>query len=129
MRWKNGTNKLQRGRLALKAEAASVGGLFQFVRLWHLTDKPPAPELVAYWTNNGQKAALGLDLSAAIDPSATLAVHCGNGSADPSAKPVLLKAIIAMSYAHWEGYVRICSNRYFEHLPWPAASHSAARCS
>src|SRR5450759_5057911 len=33
MRWKNGTNKLQRGRLALKAEAASVGGLFQFVRL------------------------------------------------------------------------------------------------
>jgi hypothetical protein len=25
-------------------------------------------KLVAYWTNNGQKAALGLDLSAAIDP-------------------------------------------------------------
>ena len=35
----------------------------------------PAPEFVAYWTNNGQKAALGLDLSAAIDPTATLAVH------------------------------------------------------
>jgi hypothetical protein len=34
----------------------------------HLTDKPPVPEFVAYWTNNGQKAALGLDLSAAIDP-------------------------------------------------------------
>src|ERR1019366_925054 len=43
----------------------------------HLTDKPPAPEFVAYWTNNGQKAALGLDLSAAI--AATLAVHCGDG--------------------------------------------------
>jgi hypothetical protein len=41
--------------------------------LWHLTDKPPAPGFVAYWTNNGQKAALGLDLSAAIDPSATSA--------------------------------------------------------
>jgi hypothetical protein len=27
-----------------------------------------APAFVAYWTNNGQKAALGLDLSAAIDP-------------------------------------------------------------
>jgi hypothetical protein len=38
-----------------------------------LTDKPPAPEFVAYWTNNGQKAALGLDLSAAIDPKRTLA--------------------------------------------------------
>jgi hypothetical protein len=48
-------------------------------RDWHLTDKPAAPSFVAYWTNSGQKAALGLDLSAAIDPSATLAVHCGNG--------------------------------------------------
>jgi hypothetical protein len=28
---------------------------------------------------SGQKAALGLGLSAAIDPIATLAVHCGNG--------------------------------------------------
>jgi len=42
---------------------------------WHLTDKPPAPEFVAYWTNNGQKAVLGLDLSAAIDPSATFATR------------------------------------------------------
>jgi hypothetical protein len=41
------------------------------VRYWHLADKPPAPEFVAYWTNNGQKAALGLDLSAAIDPKRT----------------------------------------------------------
>ena len=49
------------------------------VCFWHLTDKPPAPEFVAYWTDNGQKAALGLDLSAVIDPTATLAVHCGNG--------------------------------------------------
>jgi hypothetical protein len=37
-------------------------------------------------------------------------------SADAVAKPVLLRAIIAMSYAHWEGYVRTCANRYFEHL-------------
>ena len=42
------------------------------VCFWHLADKPPAPEFVAYWTNNGQKAALGLDLSAAIDPKRTL---------------------------------------------------------
>jgi hypothetical protein len=27
---------------------------------------------------SGQKAALGLDLSAAIDPTATSPVHCGN---------------------------------------------------
>jgi hypothetical protein len=35
---------------------------------------------------------------------------------DPPAKPVLLRALIAMSYAHWEGYIRTCANRYFEHL-------------
>jgi hypothetical protein len=37
-------------------------------------------------------------------------------SADVPAKPALLRALIAMSYAHWEGYVRTCANRYFEHL-------------
>ena len=37
-------------------------------------------------------------------------------TADLHSKPVLLRAIIAMSYAHWEGYVRTCANRYFEHL-------------
>jgi hypothetical protein len=36
--------------------------------------------------------------------------------ADQFAKPALLRAIITMSYAHWEGYVRTCANRYFEHL-------------
>jgi hypothetical protein len=36
--------------------------------------------------------------------------------ADLSAKPVLLRALIALMYAHWEGYVRTCANRYFEHL-------------
>lgn len=35
---------------------------------------------------------------------------------DAPAKPALLRALIAMSYAHWEGYVRNCANRYFEHL-------------
>ncbi len=37
-------------------------------------------------------------------------------TADRPSRPVLLRAIIAMSYAHWEGYVRTCTNRYFEHL-------------
>ena len=37
-------------------------------------------------------------------------------NADLPARSVLLRAIIAMSYAHWEGYVRTCANRYFEHL-------------
>jgi RiboL-PSP-HEPN len=37
-------------------------------------------------------------------------------SADAAARPALVRAIIAMCYAHWEGYVRTCANRYFEHL-------------
>jgi MAE_28990/MAE_18760-like HEPN len=37
-------------------------------------------------------------------------------AADAAAKPVLLRAIITMSYAHWEGYVRSCANRYFDYL-------------
>jgi hypothetical protein len=45
----------------------------------HFADKTTAPGFVAYWTNNGQRwisARVGYD---AIDPTATLAVHCGNG--------------------------------------------------
>jgi hypothetical protein len=37
-------------------------------------------------------------------------------AADSHAKPVLLRALTTMSYAHWEGYVRVCASRYFEHL-------------
>lgn len=37
-------------------------------------------------------------------------------TADEEAKSPLLRALIAMSYAHWEGYVRNCANRYFEYL-------------
>src|ERR1039458_7726905 len=70
------------GRNAVAASARTTrvvqGGHPTNVASWHLADNPTAPEFVAYWTNNGQKAALGLDLSAAIDPSATFAVRCGN---------------------------------------------------
>ena len=45
------------------------------VHTWHLTDKPTAPSFVAYWTNNGQRAAPGLNGSAAIDPLLTNATH------------------------------------------------------
>ncbi|PSN13692.1 hypothetical protein C7293_14895 [filamentous cyanobacterium CCT1] len=37
-------------------------------------------------------------------------------SADIYSQPALLKALVAMSYAHWEGYVRTCATKYFEHL-------------
>lgn len=36
--------------------------------------------------------------------------------ADGASKSVLLRALITMCYAHWEGYVRVCANAYFEHL-------------
>jgi hypothetical protein len=37
-------------------------------------------------------------------------------AADAAAKSAFLRAIITMSYAHWEGYVRECATRYFEYL-------------
>src|SRR5450759_3420521 len=37
--------------------------------LWHLADIPERPANVRYWSNSGQTSALGLDLSAAIDPN------------------------------------------------------------
>jgi len=37
-------------------------------RYWHLADNPTVPAFVGYWTNNGQRAELGLNGSAAIDP-------------------------------------------------------------
>jgi RiboL-PSP-HEPN len=45
--------------------------------------------------------------------------------ADAASKSVLLRALITMSYAHWEGYVRICANAYFEHLTLRNLQYSA----
>jgi hypothetical protein len=45
--------------------------------------------------------------------------------ADAASKPVLLRALITMSYAHWEGYVRVCANRYFEYLMLRKLQYSA----
>jgi hypothetical protein len=35
---------------------------------------------------------------------------------DSAARPVLLRAFIALAYAHWEGHVRLCATKYFEHI-------------
>jgi hypothetical protein len=45
--------------------------------------------------------------------------------ADSQSKQVLLRAIITMAYAHWEGYVRFCANCYFEHLTLRKRAFSA----
>ncbi|MDB6067607.1 MAG: hypothetical protein JWR26_3815 [Pedosphaera sp.] len=37
-------------------------------------------------------------------------------SADVIAKTVLLRALVTMAYAHWEGYVRISATKYFTHI-------------
>jgi hypothetical protein len=37
-------------------------------------------------------------------------------AADSAARSVLLRAVVTMSYAHWEGYVRNCANKYFQFL-------------
>ncbi len=45
-------------------------------------------------------------------------------AADSAAKSVLLRAVVTMSYAHWEGYVRNCANRYFQFLTIRRQSYS-----
>jgi hypothetical protein len=32
--------------------------------------------------------------------------------ADTASKSVLLRALITMTYAHWEGYIRVCANAF-----------------
>jgi RiboL-PSP-HEPN len=36
--------------------------------------------------------------------------------ADMIARPTLLRAFIALMYAHWEGHVRLCATKYFQHI-------------
>lgn len=36
--------------------------------------------------------------------------------ADPGLRNVLLRALITICYAHWEGYVRFASRKYLEHI-------------
>jgi len=37
-------------------------------------------------------------------------------AADAASKSALLRAVVAMAYAHWEGYVKTCASNYFEYL-------------
>ncbi|MHB1079679.1 MAG: MAE_28990/MAE_18760 family HEPN-like nuclease [Prosthecobacter sp.] len=37
-------------------------------------------------------------------------------NADPIARNVLLRSLVTMSYAHWEGYVRVSAMKYFTHI-------------
>lgn len=33
-----------------------------------------------------------------------------------NARPVLLRSLVTILYAHWEGHIRFCAQKYFEHL-------------
>jgi hypothetical protein len=47
--------------------------------LWHFAAFAALQYIGSYWTNNGQLRTSALISYAANDPTATLAVHCGNG--------------------------------------------------
>jgi hypothetical protein len=56
-----------------------VSGHVIDVCFWHLADNSAALAFVRYWSNSGQRWVLARDGLSAFDPTATLAVHCGNG--------------------------------------------------
>jgi hypothetical protein len=49
------------------------------VAYWHKADNPTAPAFVRYWSNSGHWSILAGDGLSAFDPTATFALHCGNG--------------------------------------------------
>lgn len=45
--------------------------------------------------------------------------------ADPSGRGVLLKALVALAYAHWEGYIKYSATKYFEYVSVRRLPYSA----
>lgn len=37
-------------------------------------------------------------------------------NADQVSRPTLLRAYVVLLYAHWEGHIRLCTSKYFEHI-------------
>lgn len=66
------------------------------------------------------KARTESDLSAQLDADLTSRLRELSDlkrairDAQPTNRSVLLKALVALSYAHWEGYVKFAANKYFE---------------
>jgi hypothetical protein len=85
----------------------------------------PDPEDRAIWGNlvpSMSKAYTDADLADQLDSDLTwrlkelsdLKAAIKNSQA--SARPVLLRSLVTMLYAHWEGHIRFCASKYFEHL-------------
>ncbi len=77
------------------------------------------------------KARTETDLSAQLDADFTSRLRELSDlkrairDADPNARQVLLKALVAISYAHWEGHVKFAATKFFEfvavrRLPYPS---------
>lgn len=66
------------------------------------------------------KARTEADLSAQLDADFTSRLRELSDlkrairDADPNARQVLLKALVAISYAHWEGHVKFAASKFFE---------------
>jgi hypothetical protein len=58
--------------------ASFISNQARDVCFWHLADNPTAAAFVRYWSNSGQQSILASDGLSAYDPTATLALHCGN---------------------------------------------------
>lgn len=77
------------------------------------------------------KARTEADLSAQLDADFTSRLRelsdlkAAIRSADPTARQVLLKALVAVAYAHWEGHVKFAANKLFEFVALRKLSYAA----
>lgn len=68
------------------------------------------------------KARTESDLSAQLDSDLTTRLRELSDlkrairDAEPTSRTVLLKALVALAYAHWEGFVKYAATKYFEYI-------------
>jgi hypothetical protein len=49
--------------------------------------------------------------------------------ADSTTRQALLRAFIPLMYAHWEGHVRFCATKYFQHIALRRKPYRTCRSS
>lgn len=66
------------------------------------------------YTENDLADQLDSDLTWRLRELSDLKIAIKNSQ--PPARTVLLRSLVTILYAHWEGHIRFCAEKYFEHV-------------